>query len=160
VSSLLLSAHALAAPDAPPSPAVSLGAIVDEIGADATAVRGQLRAARAQRDVVKTLCLNDKLNQLDVALRTATTLRDAALAAADRGGEALAQARARLEVERQIARRVAAEAQQCVGLPEPGPDGPGGVGMTEPQLPPVSDYPAPADLFATIAPPLSVSAYK
>src|SRR5262245_4703437 len=35
-----------------------------------TGVRSQLQTARAQRDVVKTLCLNDKLNQMDVAIRS------------------------------------------------------------------------------------------
>ena len=34
-------------------------------------VRRMLEEARAQRDVVKTLCLDDKLNQIDVALRNA-----------------------------------------------------------------------------------------
>ncbi|MBV9949230.1 MAG: hypothetical protein JOZ69_20440, partial [Myxococcales bacterium] len=34
-------------------------------------VRRQLETARAARDVVKTLCLNDKLNQIDVAVRSA-----------------------------------------------------------------------------------------
>src|SRR5262245_45694213 len=33
------------------------------------AVRQMLAEARGQRDVVKTLCLNDKLNQIDVAIR-------------------------------------------------------------------------------------------
>ena len=34
-------------------------------------VRRMLEEARAQRDVIKTLCLDDKLNQIDVALRSA-----------------------------------------------------------------------------------------
>ena len=34
-------------------------------------IRRELSDARQQRDVVKTLCLNDKLNQVDVALRSA-----------------------------------------------------------------------------------------
>lgn len=34
-------------------------------------VRRMLEEARAQRDVIKTLCLDDKLNQVDVALRSA-----------------------------------------------------------------------------------------
>ena len=34
------------------------------------AVRHQLEAARQARDVVKTLCLNDKLSQIDVAARS------------------------------------------------------------------------------------------
>src|SRR5215831_3349927 len=35
-------------------------------------VRKMLEEARKQRDVVKTLCLNDKLSQIDVAIRTMT----------------------------------------------------------------------------------------
>jgi hypothetical protein len=158
IAALLLSASAVAAPDAPTGPA-ALGAIVAEIGGEAAAVRGELRAARAQRDVIKILCLNDKLNQLDVTVRTAEAQREAAVASVG-DAEALAQAQARLEIQRQTARRVAAEAQQCVGQPEPGP-GPGGdVVLTEPALPPVSDYPAPADVFAAMAPPPPVSGYK
>jgi hypothetical protein len=38
----------------------------------ATGVRRQLALAREQKDVVKSLCLNDKLNQIDLAIRTAT----------------------------------------------------------------------------------------
>jgi hypothetical protein len=38
----------------------------------AVGVRRQLQAAREQKDVVKALCLNDKLNQIDLATRTAT----------------------------------------------------------------------------------------
>jgi hypothetical protein len=39
---------------------------------NATQVRRQLTRAREQKDVVKALCLNDKLNQMDLAIRTAT----------------------------------------------------------------------------------------
>jgi hypothetical protein len=38
----------------------------------AVTVRRQLQIAREQKDVVKSLCLNDKLNQIDLATRTAT----------------------------------------------------------------------------------------
>src|SRR5262245_57046959 len=38
-------------------------------------VRLMLEEARGQRDVVKTLCLNDKLNQIDVAIRSARERR-------------------------------------------------------------------------------------
>jgi hypothetical protein len=38
----------------------------------ATGVRRQLQQAREEKDVVKSLCLNDKLNQIDLATRTAT----------------------------------------------------------------------------------------
>src|SRR5215218_6679625 len=47
-------------------------------------VRRQLEQARAQRDVVKTLCLNDKLNQIDVAIRSARERRQALELAAGR----------------------------------------------------------------------------
>ena len=39
-------------------------------------VRRQLEQARIARDVVKTLCLNDKLSQIDVALRSASRSSD------------------------------------------------------------------------------------
>jgi len=38
----------------------------------AATVRRQLSVAREQKDVVKALCLNDKLNQIDLAIRTAS----------------------------------------------------------------------------------------
>ena len=38
----------------------------------AAGVRRQLQLAREEKDVVKSLCLNDKLNQIDLATRTAT----------------------------------------------------------------------------------------
>ena len=38
----------------------------------AATVRRQLTISREQKDVVKALCLNDKLNQIDLATRTAT----------------------------------------------------------------------------------------
>ncbi|MBX3202916.1 MAG: hypothetical protein KF894_32615, partial [Labilithrix sp.] len=38
-------------------------------------VRKMLEEARRQRDVVKTLCLNDKLSQVDVAIRSARDRR-------------------------------------------------------------------------------------
>ena len=38
----------------------------------AAGVRRQLQIAREEKDVVKSLCLNDKLNQVDLATRTAT----------------------------------------------------------------------------------------
>jgi hypothetical protein len=44
-------------------------AAIAKITVASTTVRHMLEQARAQRDVVKTLCLNDKLNQIDVASR-------------------------------------------------------------------------------------------
>ena len=89
-------------------------AFVARMGVTGGSVRRMLEQARAQRDVVKTLCLNDKLNQIDVATRSAQDRRasleqaslrmsvvyDAGLlVAADRSDrEVWADHRARLEV--------------------------------------------------------------
>lgn len=43
----------------------------------ASVVRRQLAEARENRDVVRVLCLNDKLNQIDLAIRTANDRIDA-----------------------------------------------------------------------------------
>src|SRR5262245_11091633 len=45
-------------------------------------VRRQLADARERRDVVRFLCLNDKLNQIDLAIRTANDRMEALNAAA------------------------------------------------------------------------------
>lgn len=160
ISLLLLSAPGAAAPETP-DPAASSTAAVEEIRAAATSVRQHLRTARAQRDVIRTLCLNDKLNRLDVTLRSAGQRREALLAAtAQSDAAAVSREQARLEVEREQARRVTAEAQQCVGSPEPGGDEGGRTTMTEPPLPSTVDYPGPEDVLILVQPPSSVSAYK
>ena len=123
--------------------------------ASRTGVRRQLETARAQRDVVKTLCLNDKLNQLDVAIRSARERRQSLEAAATRRDADLANHEFTiLSVLRQRADQLTAEAQQCIGSeagfvgdsavtsqvepgipPDPGkfePPPPGEVGVPEP----------------------------
>lgn len=81
-----------------------------------TVVRRQLETARAQRDVVKTLCLNDKLNQLDVAIRSARERREALDAAVKRGDADLANHEFTiLTVLRQRTDQLSAEANQCIG---------------------------------------------
>ena len=61
-------------------------------------VRRMLMEAREQRDVVKTLCLNDKLTQLNVAISSAQERRDALAAAVKRGELGLFDAPCRLSV--------------------------------------------------------------
>jgi hypothetical protein len=79
-------------------------------------VRRQLEQARAQRDVVKTLCLNDKLNQLDVAIRSARERRQALEAAVQRADSDLANHEFTiLDVLHKRANQLTAEANQCVG---------------------------------------------
>ena len=55
--------------------------LMQRIEGVAASIGKQLRVTREGRDVVKSLCLNDKLNQVDVAKRTAKD-RQAALKAA------------------------------------------------------------------------------
>ncbi len=79
-------------------------------------VRRQLMEAREQRDVVKTLCLNDKLTQLNVAIASAQERRDALAAAVKRGDKDLSTHEFTiLSVLRQRSDQLATEANQCVG---------------------------------------------
>jgi hypothetical protein len=91
-------------------------ATVAKITIAAATVRRMLEQARAQRDVVKTLCLNDKLNQIDVANRSARE-RQAALETAVAGKDAdLANHEFTiLMVLRQRVEQIGFEANQCIG---------------------------------------------
>jgi len=81
-----------------------------------TTVRQSLEKARLQRDVVKTLCLNDKLNQLDVALRSARERHQSLQSAVQRSDIDLAKHEFTiLSVLRQRADQLSAEANQCIG---------------------------------------------
>jgi hypothetical protein len=81
-----------------------------------TVVRRQLEQAREARDVVKVLCLNDKLNQIDIAARSArdrlTSLRAAAgRKDADRSKHEYTV----IQVLRDRVRALLVEANQCIG---------------------------------------------
>lgn len=108
-------------------------------------VRRQLEAARAQRDVVKTLCLNDKLNQIDVALRSAKERRAALDLAVGRKDVDLANHEFTvLSVLSERGKQLGQEAAQCIGQ-EAGFIGESAVSSTiDPQLPQEdpSQYPA------------------
>jgi len=79
-------------------------------------VRKMLEEARAQRDVVKTLCLNDKLSQVDVAIRSAKDRRTQLQAAVARGDAELSNHEFTiLTVLRQRSEQLVAEANQCIG---------------------------------------------
>jgi hypothetical protein len=80
------------------------------------AVRRQLEEARAARDVVKTLCLNDKLNQLDVAIRSARERNQSLEAAVQRSDADLSTHEFTiLTVLQQRSDQLTTEANQCVG---------------------------------------------
>ncbi len=83
--------------------------------ASATA-RRQLDTAREDHDVVKSLCLNDKLSQEDVAGRTAKDREAALESAVKRGDTELANHEFTvLSVLRERVEQLSAEANQCVG---------------------------------------------
>lgn len=91
-------------------------AFLSRMDASRGLVRRQLETARAQRDVVKTLCLNDKLNQLDVAIRSARERKASLEAAASRNDVDLANHEFTiLSVLRQRSDQLTAEANQCIG---------------------------------------------
>jgi hypothetical protein len=82
----------------------------------ATGVRRMLEEARHERDVVKTLCLNDKLSQLDVAARSAKDRRGQLQSAVSRNDVELSNHEFTiLTVLRQRAEQLVAEANQCIG---------------------------------------------
>lgn len=82
----------------------------------AGAVRKQLSEARQARDVVKVLCLNDKLNQIDVAIRAARErLPNLELAAGRKDTDQARHEFTVIQVLRDRVRSLVAEANQCIG---------------------------------------------
>lgn len=89
---------------------------LERIEKGAEFIRGQLREARDSKDVVKTLCLDDKLTQMDVARRSAVD-RVAGLESAAQTGES-DRARHEFAVVAALNDRseaLKAEANQCIG---------------------------------------------
>lgn len=101
------------------SPAEQLGqadSFLSRMDGSRTVVRQSLEKARMARDVVKTLCLNDKLNQLDVAIRSARERRESLAAAVQRADGDLANHESTiLGVLKQRGDQLTAEANQCIG---------------------------------------------
>jgi len=95
---------------------VQADAALARMSVTATNVRHLLEQARASRDVVKTLCLNDKLNQVDVAARSARDRRNSLEQASQRNDADLANHEFTiLTVLRQRVEQLSAEANQCIG---------------------------------------------
>lgn len=83
---------------------------------NAAVVRRLLAESRDKRDVVRVLCLNDKLNQMDLAIRTANDRAEALKIAA--GQNNADQAKHEATVVNVLKDRVDAlltEANQCIG---------------------------------------------
>ena len=100
----------------PQQMAAAAKALLPTMDKSAVVIRRELTIAREQKDVVKSLCLNDKLNQVDLAIRTASDRvggLDAAAAAND-----AERARHQYTVVLVLNERVntlVSEANQCIG---------------------------------------------
>lgn len=82
----------------------------------ASTVRRQLSTAREQRDVVKVLCLNDKLTQVNVAVRSAQDRVGSLRAAVTRNDKDRARHEFTvLRVLRDRVRTLVSESNQCIG---------------------------------------------
>jgi hypothetical protein len=99
-------------------------------------IQRELQDARRKRDVVKALCLDDKLNQIDVAIRSAEERRQSLEAATTSGDRELANHEFTiLGVLHQRAQAINSEANMCIGQ-ETGFVGESSVVMeVDPQLP-------------------------
>jgi Spy/CpxP family protein refolding chaperone len=122
-----------------------------------TTVSKMLEQARTARDVVKTLCLNDKLSQIDVAVRSAKDRRSALQVAAGRNDQELSNHEFTiLTVLRQRGDQLVAEANQCIGE-EAAFIGATNVSTTvDTDLPPPDEQPV-IDNSSVFAPPASGS---
>lgn len=79
-------------------------------------IRHQLDQARESRDVVKVLCLNDKLNQVDVAVRSARDRVTSLNGAVERNETERSQHEFTvIQVLRDRVRALSQEASQCIG---------------------------------------------
>jgi len=118
-----------------------------------------LGEARQARDVVKTLCLNDKLSQVDVAIRSAKDRKSALESAVGRNDQELSNHEFTiLTVLRQRGEQLTAEANQCIGE-EAAFTGATNVSTTiDNTLPPTDDtqYPAPSSPIV-VGPPAAAS---
>lgn len=91
-------------------------AFVATIERSSQSILRQLQTARKDRDVVRVLCLSDKLNQLDVASRSAQDRYVALKTAAERGDADRARHEYTvLEVLNDRVRVLVNESNQCVG---------------------------------------------
>ncbi|MFO0570820.1 MAG: hypothetical protein U0263_34605 [Polyangiaceae bacterium] len=87
-----------------------------EMERGASTVRRQLSDAREKRDVVKVLCLNDKLNQIDVATRSARERMPNLRGAAEKNDtDSSKHEFTVIQVLRDRVRSLVAEANQCIG---------------------------------------------
>jgi len=127
----------------------------------AQTVRRQLEQSREARDVVKVLCLNDKLNQIDVAIRAARDRIPVLTAALDKNDSDNSRHEfAVLQVLRDRVRALVQESNQCIGE-EAGFVGESKVIVTiDPGIPATDPTLFPSDTTVIFVPPAVVSNTK
>jgi len=124
--------------------------VLSRLDQAAGTVRRQLDTARQGRDVVKSLCLSDKLSQIDVGARTAKERQAALQSAAQRSDLELANHEfAILSVLKERTEQLVAEANQCIGE-EVAFVGQTVVAMTEANVPSVDETTS----FPPLLPPI------
>jgi len=100
----------------PQEQVVESGKHIARMEGAAGGVRKMLEEARKQHDVVKTLCIDDKLSQIDVATRTAKDRRQQLQDAVGRNdAETSNHHFTIMTVLRQRVEQLVAEANQCIG---------------------------------------------
>jgi hypothetical protein len=91
-------------------------AFVADIEEASRSIQRELQSARRDRDVVRILCLNDKLNQADVAFGSAQDRFGSLRAAVEQSdGERVRHEFTVLEVLNDRARALSSESSQCMG---------------------------------------------
>jgi len=100
----------------PQEAAAQAATILARLDQAASAVRHQLDAARQQRDIVKSLCLSDKLSQIDAAARSCRDRNAALQAAVQRNDVELSNHEFTImSVLGQRGNQLIAESNQCIG---------------------------------------------
>jgi hypothetical protein len=100
-------------------PKAASDATISKLTIQRNTINGMLQKARQDRDVLKVLCLNDKLSQIDVTIRSAKQRKVSLDSAYQRGQSELANHEATIiEVYKGRGERLSAEANQCVGTDE------------------------------------------
>ena len=136
---------------------VSARSSLDVIEASADNIGRMLRAAREGKDVVKVLCLDDKLGQMNVAARSAAD-RIVGLEAAVAAGntERALHDEAVLQALTARANELGVEANQCIGE-EKGVVGGSSLDVTIDPAIPAADTATPAATVVVSPPPLAAS---
>ncbi len=123
-------------------------------------VRKMLAEARKQRDVVKTLCINDKVSQVDVAIRSGKERQSQLGDAVKRKDVDLSSHHYTIiTVLRQRTEQLVAEANQCIGEESAFVGDTKTTVQIDPQIPPdEAPYPVPpTDPIVVIGPPQCTS---